>query len=66
MLENVKRLGVILANVCPVPIYSGKENTVMQINQSTGLPYKDQGINSKEIASNKSSKLHGILTELNW
>ena len=41
VLEDVTRRGVILANVCPVPIYSGIGNTVMQINQSTGLPYKD-------------------------
>ena len=52
VLENVKRRGVILADVCPVPIYSGIRNTVMRINQSMGLPYKDQGIkfegNSKQ------------------
>ena len=41
VLEDVKRHGVILANVCHVPIYSGIGNTVMQINQTTGLPYKD-------------------------
>ena len=41
VLEDVRRCGVILANVCPVPIYSGIGNTVMHINQSTGLPYKD-------------------------
>ena len=48
VLENVKRRGVILADVCPVPIYSGIGNTVMWINQSMGLPYKDQGIKFKE------------------
>ena len=47
MLENVKRCGVILADVCSVPIYSGIGNTVTQINQSMGLPYKDQGIKFK-------------------
>ena len=47
VLENVKRCRVILANVCLVPIYSGIGNTVTQINQSTGLPYKDQGIKFK-------------------
>ena len=47
VLENVKRRGVILADVCLVPIYSGIGNTVMRINQSMGLPYKDQGIKFK-------------------
>ena len=47
VLENVKRCGVILADVCSVPIYSGIGNTVTQINQSMGLPYKDQGIKFK-------------------
>ena len=41
VLEDVRRRGVILADVCPVPIYSGIGNTVTQINQSMGLPYKD-------------------------
>ena len=41
VLEDVRRCGVILADVCPVPIYSGIGNTVTRINQSTGLPYKD-------------------------
>ena len=47
VLENVKRHGVILANDCLVPIYSGIGNTVMWINQSMGLPYKDRGIKFK-------------------
>ena len=41
------RRRVILANICPVPIYSGIGNTVMQINRSMGLPYKDWGIKFK-------------------
>ena len=36
-----------MCNICPVPIYSGIGNTVMRINQSMGLPYKDQGIKFK-------------------
>ena len=47
MLENVKRCRVIFANICLVPIYSGIGNMVMQINQSAGLSYKDQGIKFK-------------------
>ena len=41
VLEDVRRCGVKLADVCPVPIYSGIGNTVTRINQSMGLPYKD-------------------------
>ena len=45
VLENVKRHGVILANVCPVQIYSGIGNTVTQINESRGIKFKG---NSKQ------------------
>ena len=47
VLENVKRRGVILADICLVPIYSEIGKPVMQINQSMGLPYKDWGIKFK-------------------
>ena len=64
VLEDVRRCRVILADICPVPIYSGIGNTVMWINQSTGLPYKDQGIkfkgNSKQTIVKAAWASYGV------
>ena len=64
VLEDVRRCRVILANICPVPIYSGIGNTVTQINQSTGLPYKDRGIkfkgNSKQTIVKAAWASYGV------
>jgi hypothetical protein len=42
IMSQIREKGIVLADVCPVPIYSGIGNTVKRINQTTGMTYTDR------------------------
>jgi hypothetical protein len=41
ILSQIREKGIVLIDVCPVPIYSGIGNTVKRINPTTGKTYTD-------------------------
>jgi len=47
VMEAMQRRGHVLADVCPVPMYTGIGNTVKLYNKSTGKPYTSQSVKFK-------------------